>query len=208
VRHIVFLIGLALMAATGRVIDFDALPPGAAPAGWSVAMTNAGPPARWEVIKDQSAPTQPYVLAQVSNARASNRYPLALLDGIAFRDGEVSVRIKPVDGGEHGGGLVWRYRDERNYYLVRAIPAEKTVSVFRVQDGQPALMLAPAKYEVPGNAWSILKVQARGSRFQVYMDHRRILEGYDSAFAAPGKVGVCTVADSVVYFDDFRVTAR
>src|SRR5829696_4835711 len=125
------------MAASGRVIDFDALPVGAMPPGWSVAMTNPGAPPRWEVLKDQTAPTQPYVLAQVSNDPSGNRFPLAILEGVSLRDGDVSVRIKPVAGGEdHGGGLVWRYRDERNYYLLRANAADKTVAVFRVQNGQ------------------------------------------------------------------------
>ena len=47
----------SLFAATGTVINFDTAPLGQTPPGWS-----ASP--RWEVLKDQSAPTQPYVLAQ------------------------------------------------------------------------------------------------------------------------------------------------
>jgi hypothetical protein len=204
VRHWVFLVGLQLLAADGRVIDFDALPVGAMPPGWSVPAGVPGPPSRWEVRKDQTAPTQPYVLAQVSSDPAADRFPLAILDGVAFRDGDVSVRIKPVAG--QGGGLVWRYRDERNFYLVRANASDNTVGVYRVQNGQQSLVMAPAKYEISPNTWSILKISARGARFQVYLDHRRILEGHDSAFAGPGKVGLCTVAES--YFDDFRVHPR
>jgi hypothetical protein len=208
VRQWVFLVGLQLMAASVRVIDSDALPVGAMPPGWTVAMTNSGAPPRWEVLKDQTAPTQPYVLAQISNDPAGNRFPLAILEGVSLRDGDVSVRIKPVTGGgDHGGGLVWRYHDERNYYLLRANAADKTVAVFRVQNGQRSAVLPAAKYEIPANGWSILKVSARGSRFQVYVDHRRILEGHDTAFTA-GKVGLCTVAESVMYFDDFRVNPR
>jgi hypothetical protein len=209
VRQWVFLVGLELMAASTRVIDFDALPVGTMPPGWSVAMTNPGPPARWEVVKDQSAPTQPYVLAQVSNDPNGNGFPLAIFENVLLRDGDVSVRIKPVaGGGDHGGGLVWRYRDERNHYLLRANAADNTVSVFRVQNGQRTALAAPAKYELTANGWSILKVSARGSRFQVYVDHRRVLEGNDGAFTAAGKVGLCTVAESVMYFDDFRVNPR
>lgn len=196
-RHWVFLVGLPLLAAGGKVIDFDKLPVGAMPPGWSVPAANPGPPARWEVRKDQTAPTQPYVLA-------GNSVPIAILEGVAFRDGDVSVRIKPVAG--QSGGLVWRYRDERNYYVVRANAADQTVAVFRVKDGQIALLMAPAKYDISPNSWSILKVSARGARFQVYVDHRRILEGYDSAFATAGRVGLATVSES--YFDDFRVNPR
>jgi hypothetical protein len=208
VRHWVFLVGLQLLAANGKVIDFDRLPVGTAPPGWTVAMTHPGPPPRWEVRKDQTAPTQPYVLAQVSQS-SGNRYPLAILDGVTFRDGDVSVRIKPVGGGaERAGGLVWRYRDPLNYYVVRANAVDKTVTVFRVLNGQASALLPPARYEIAANNWNILKVSARGAKFQVYLDHRRILEGQDAAFGAPGKVGLCTVDESEVYFDDFRVNPR
>ena len=208
-RQWVFLVGLELMAASARVIDFDASPVGAMPPGWSAANASTGAPARWEVLRDQTAPTQPSVLAQISNDPAGNRFPLAILEGVLLRDGDVSVRIKPVaGGGDHGGGLVWRYRDERNHYLLRANAADKTVAVFRVQNGHRTAVLPPAKHEFPVNGWSILKVSARGNRFQVYVDHRRILEGQDATFTSAGRVGLCTVAESVMYFDDFRVNPR
>jgi len=209
VRHWVIFVGLQLIAANGRVIDFDALPVGAAPPGWTMAMTHPGPPPRWEVRKDETAPTQPYVLSQVSRDAAGSRYPLAILDGIVFRDGDVSVRIKPMAGtGGQAGGIVWRYRDPLNYYVVRANAADKTVAAFRVQNGQSSAILKPARYEVAANAWSILKISARGAKFQVYMDHRRVLEGQDAAFIGPGQVGLTTVDESEVYFDDFRVNPR
>jgi len=40
------------------------------------------------------------------------------------------------------------------------------------------------------------------------VDHRRILEGRDDSFTGSGKVGLATVGDSVVYFDDFRVNPK
>jgi hypothetical protein len=208
-RQFWFLVALQLAAANGTVIDFDKLSVGAAPPGWTVAAIKHGTPARWEVRQDESAPTPPYVLAQVSNDPSDDRYPLAILDGMNFRDGEISVRIKPLSGREdQGGGVVWRYRDENNYYLVRANANNNTVAVFRVQHGQRVAIQPGVKHDVPANAWSILKVVVRGNRYQVYVDHRRIMEGVDSALTGSGKVGLCTVADSVMYFDDFRVTPR
>jgi hypothetical protein len=68
--------------------------------------------------------------------------------------------------------------------------------------------MAGVRHEIPTNAWSILKVAARGNRFQVFMDHRRILQGWDNTFLTSGKVGLWTVADSVTYFDEFRVTPK
>jgi hypothetical protein len=125
---------------------------------------------------------------------------------MSLRDGDVSVRIKPVAGHDgQGGGLVWRYRDENNYYMARANALEKSVAVYRVENGRRSQVLAMARHNIPINAWSILKVSARGNRFQVYVDHRRILQGQDNTFSGPGGVGLLTVGDSVTYFDDFRV---
>ncbi len=207
-RQLVFLVGLQLIASPVRIVNFDTFAVGASPPGWSVPLTQHGRPSRWEVRQDQTAPTPPYVLAQVSNDPTDDRFPLAIFDGLSVRDGDISVRIKPMSGREdQGGGVVWRYRDENNYYLARANAMNKTVAVFRIQNGRRTAIQPGVKHEIPMNAWSILKVSARGNRFQVYVDHRRIMEGFDDAFTA-GKVGLCTVADSVMYFDDFRVYPR
>src|SRR3954454_2577570 len=151
-------------------------------------MTNHGAPPRWEVRQDTSASTLPYVLAQVSNDATDDGFPLAILNGMSLRDGEISVRIKPLSGREdQGGGVVWRYTDENNYYLVRANASNQTVAVFRVQNGHRTAIQPGVKHEIPANAWSILKVVIRGARFQVYVDHRRIMEGSDTALTGSGR---------------------
>ncbi len=172
-------------------------------------MTNRGEAPHWEIRRDGTAPTQPYVLAQISTGPTLNRFPLAIFDGVKLRDGDVSVRIKPVAGREErAGGLVWRYRDPDNYYLVRANALAKTVALFKVENGRQIPLVAEVKRDIPVNGWSILKVSVRGSRFQVYVDHRRIMQGWDSTFSGAGRVGLWTVADSVTYFDDFRVDPK
>ena len=208
-RTLSWLLASVLMAAAGRVVTFDNGQLGKTPPEWTVAMTNHGLAPRWEILKDLSAATQPYVFAQVSADPVSDRFPLAVFNDVVFRDGEVSVRIKPVSGREaQAGGLVWRYRDQNNYYLARANALQKNVQVFKVENGLRVPLMAAVRHEIPSNAWSILKVNARGNRFQIYVDHRRILQGWDNAFLSPGKVGLWTVGDSVTYFDDFRVTPK
>ena len=205
-KALAWLFSFGLLASAGRVVNFDTAPLGKTPPGWTVAMTNHGAAPRWEIRKDLTAPTQPYVLAQLSTDPRDDRFPLAILDNLTLRDGDVSVRIKPVSGlAEKGGGLVWRYRDENNYYLVRTNAVANMVAVFKVENGRRIPILSGVRHEIPSNAWSILKVSARGDRFQVYLDHRRILQVQDRTFSGPGRVGLWTVADSVTYFDDFRV---
>ena len=152
-----WLLAFGLSAATGRVINFDNAQLGKTPPEWSVAMTNHGRAPQWEIVKDLTAATRPYVLAQVSADPVGDRYPLAVLNGVNFRDGDISVRIKPVSGKEvQAGGLVWRYRDENNYYLARANALETNVQVCKAQNGHPSPLMAGVRHDIRTNAWRIL----------------------------------------------------
>jgi len=201
-----WMIAFGLIASTGKVINFDTFALGKTPPGWSVAMTNRGAPPRWEIRRDRTAPTQPYVLAQLSADPAGNRFPMAILDNVNLGDGDVSVRIKPVAGRQdQAGGVVFRYRDENNYYLARANATQQNVALLKVENGQRVPLAPAVKHDVPLNTWQILKISVRANRIQVYLDHRRVLQTRDATFRGPGKVGLWTVGDSVTYFDDFRV---
>jgi hypothetical protein len=199
-------IAFGLMSSTGRIINFDTAPIGQLPPGWTVAMTNRGGAPHWEIRKDRSAPTQPYVFAQVSTDPTGNRFPLAIFDGMSLRDGDVSVRIKPVAGREdQAGGLVFRYLDANNYYLARTNALEKNVALYKVENGRGVQLLVSVHHDIQANEWNILKISARGNKLQVYLNHRRLLQAVDNTFKGPGKIGLWTMGDSVTYFDDFRV---
>ena len=205
-KTLTVLFAFGLTASSGKVFNFDTCPIGRTPPGWTIAMTDHGAAPQWEVVRDRSAPTQPYVLAQTSHDSNTSRCPLAIFEGMSVQNGDVSVRLKPVAGqADRAGGVVWRYRDANNYYLVRANALAKNVAIYKVENGRIQLLSALVPHNIPSNAWSILKVSVRGDRFQVYVNHRRILQGQDNTFRGSGKVGLWTVADSVTYFDDFRV---
>src|SRR5271155_5235546 len=92
------LISFGLIASTGRIVNFDTAPLGKMPPGWTAAMTNRGAAPKWEILRDGSAPTQPYVLGQVSSDSSVNRFPMAIFDGLSLRNSDISVRIKPLSG--------------------------------------------------------------------------------------------------------------
>lgn len=205
------------MLGEAEVIRFDSAKPGSVPAGWSVVMTHSGGAPKWEVRQDASAPSRPNVLAQVSSDGTDSRFPMAILNTGNYRDGELSVKFKTVAGTEEqAAGLVWRYKDPNNYYLVRANALENNIVMYRVQDGKRILLTPKGKpprtygvrHRIPPRTWSILKVNFRKSRFEVYFDHRKVFEAEDSTFSQAGKVGLWTKADSVTYFDDFQVTGK
>jgi hypothetical protein len=206
-----FVLAIAFgLVSTGKIIDFDSATVGKMPPGWSAAITNGGSAPRWQVLRDGSAPTQPYVLGLASSGLSlsdrPDRSPLAILDILAVRDADISVRLKPLTGHDAAaGGLVFRYRDANNYYVVRANALDHTVAVFKVQNGQSSPLCAGVRHDIPANAWSILKVSVRGSKFQVFVNHRRLLQAEDKTFQNTGKVGLWTKGDAVTYFDDFRV---
>ena len=203
-KALAWLATFSLLSPAGKVVNFDSYQVGQVPPGWTFANQSKGP--GWEILKDRTAPTPPYVFADVSSDSAANKTPLAIFNGLSVRDSDVSVRIKPVAGlGGLAGGVVWRYRDENNYYFARANARENTVSVFKVENGHKIPILEGIKHPIPANAWSILKVSVRGAKFQVFVDHRRVLEGHDRTFSSPGRMGLWSMADSVFYFDDFRV---
>ena len=168
---------LALSIVHGEVIRFDRSPEGTVPSGWSFAMTHAGGAPKWEIVRDDSAPHPPLVLGQVSRDPTAGRFPLAIWDGASLRNGDVSVTFKPVDGSiDRAAGIVWRYQDPNNYYIVRANSLENNVVLYKVESGT-RLSIAPkglpsraygVKHEVPSGRWSTLRVVFKNNLFTVY----------------------------------------
>ena len=213
------LLALPALPAMGaaQIVNFDSAPVGSAPPGWTVAMTHTGGAPKWVVLNDPTAPSQPNVLAQTSNDPADGRFPLAILDRAGFRNGAVSVRCKAISGKvDQGAGLLWRYLDPNNYYLVRANALEDNVVLYKVQNGQRAAIApkgTPAgtygvNHKVPPKTWNAIRVTFNGPLFTVYFNGEKLFDAEDSAFPSAGKVGLWTKADSVIYFDDFEAIEK
>ena len=206
---------LPALVCSAEIITFDTAKPGAVPDGWTVAMTHTGGAPKWEVLRDDSAPSKPNVLAQTSADRTAGRFPLAIWDRMSFKDGIVSVKFKAVSGSiDQGAGLIWRYRDANNYYIVRANALENNVVLYKVKDGE-RVSLAPKGAvsnaygvirSIPHQIWSTLSVRFHGNLFTVSLGGKKLFEVEDSTFVTAGKTGVWTKSDSVIYFDDFEVS--
>lgn len=207
------LVSTSLAAET---IDFETATLDAVPGGWSSSMTHDGGEPRWQIKRDATSPAGPNVLAQISNDRTFGRHPLAIYEDSHFTDGEIRVRFKPISGRvDQAGGLVWRYRDENNYYVVRANALENNVVLYKVENGRRA-SLAPVgrggdygvKHTVPTQRWSTLGVAFAGSRFTVFFNNEKLFEVEDTTFSEGGNVGLWTKADSVTYFDEFEILSQ
>ena len=199
------------------MVNFDDASPGAPPPGWTIAMTHQGGAPRWEVVKDNSAPSKPNVFAQTSNDRTAGRFPLAIYNNASLKDGVLSVKFKAISGAaDQAAGLVWRYSNPDNYYIVRANALEDNVVLYKVEKGQ-RLALAPKgtpsktygiKHRIPKQTWCTLSVSFQENVFVVSFNGDRLFEVDDSTFTEAGKTGLWTKADSVTYFDDFEIQTK
>jgi hypothetical protein len=193
------------VTAAPRVWSFDADTAGGAPAGFSFARTGSGAPGRWIVQAEPGAPSGGSVLAQVSTDGTDSRFPVAVADAPQLADARVSVRCKPVSGSiDQACGLVFRYRDENNYYLTRANALEANVNLYVVKDGHRRELLG-WNGTVASKTWHELRVDARGDHLEVYWERKKVIDRRDATFTEAGKIGVWTKADSVTYFDDLTV---
>src|SRR6185312_4225846 len=208
---------LICSVASAETIRFDGGKPGTLPSDWAVAMTHAGGEPRWQIVSDPGAPSPPYVLAQLSQDRTAGRFPLAIWSGAAIRNGEVSVAFKTVSGAiDQAAGIVWRYQDPNNYYIVRANALESNIVFYKVENGVRT-SIAPkglpsrsygVKHLIPSGHWNNLEVRFAGQKIAVFFNQEQLFEAEDTTFSKPGKVGLWTKADSVTYFDDFTAAPK
>jgi hypothetical protein len=208
----VALLACATLAGTGQsrpaheiTLDFNTAEVGQIPADFSTALTGGGGPGSWVILEDPTAPSGGRVLAQASTDKTSSRFPLCLYDKLTATDVTFSVRFKAVSGTvDQAAGLVVRFQDKDNYYIVRANALEDNVRLYKVERGQRA-QLAGVNVKIPASQWHRLSLAVKGTHFRVSYNEKLLFEAEDATFKNAGKIGLWTKADSVTYFDDLVV---
>ncbi len=194
------------LAQTGRrTWSFDQDPVGKIPLGFTSALTGRGIIGQWSVMKDDSAPSPPNVVAQTSTDSTDYRFPLAIADDTNFKDLVLSVKFKTISGKvDQGAGLVFRLKDKDNYYITRANALEDNFRLYHVIKGR-RVQFGGANFKVTSNTWHEIKVEARGNEFKCFYDGQLKFTAKDATFKEAGKIGLWTKADSVIHFDDLTV---
>jgi hypothetical protein len=199
---------------TGFAADFEAMTAGEPPDGFVAALTGGGPAPAWIIRQDPAAPSGTKVLLQTTSDDTNYRFPLCVYAGFKGKDIELSVAFKPIAGRvDRAAGLVWRYRDAENYYVVRANALEDNVVLYKVEKGKRSSLRPDGawpfsygkKAPVPAGRWSTLRIVARGSQFSVWLNGEHLFDVDDDTFSGAGRVGVWTKADSVTGFDSLTV---
>jgi hypothetical protein len=201
---LLLLFSAATLAAAEKRETFDAAD--ALPKGWQTGITGKGT-AKWEVVAEPSSPSSPNALRQSGEAT----YCWAAKTDERIKDGFVEVKSKPVSGKEdQAAGLVWRFKDADNYYIVRSNALEGNVVLYKTLNGKRSSLQVKGRTfgygvdaKVPANKWSTLRVEFRGKLFTVIFDGKKLFEVEDETLGEAGGVGVWTKADSVTLFDDF-----
>jgi hypothetical protein len=211
------ILAVATAVLPAQTLRFDSKRVKTTLSAWTFAMTHEGEAPRWEIVADPTAPSAPYVLAQTSTGKTAGRFPLAIYRHAKLKNGIVSILFKPVAGErDQAAGVVWRYRDPDNYYIVRANALEDNVVLYKVENGertslQPQGLPSKSygvKHPIPKNSWTSMQVMFSGNHFEVLVGGVKVLEVEDSTFTNAGQVGLWTKADSVIHFDDMRIQAR
>ena len=191
--------------ATGarRKWHFESDAENASPPGFSFGRTGRGREGRWIVRSDGGEK----VLAQIDTDDTNFRFPIAVANEPVLRDVRVSVRCKMLSGEtDRACGLIARYADAENYFVTRANALEDNIRLYTVREGRRS-EIASFDGKVAPNTWHDYRFELRGDHLEVYWDGKRVIDHRDSTFAAAGRAGVWTKADSLTYFDDFAVEA-
>lgn len=192
---IVMTLGTALMAAGNakRTWTFDDETTGQIAKGFTNEV------GEWKVAPSDKG----NALAQ-SAKNANSVFNLALAGDTDAKDVDLSVRMKAIAGEtDRGGGLVWRARDGKNYYLARYNPLEDNYRLYKVVNGKRTLIQNADIQHSDG--WHTLRVEMEGDHIECYYDGKKYLDAKDTTFTEAGKIGLWSKADAQSHFDDLTL---
>lgn len=196
---------LALAGSQLASFNFDADAAGQAPAGFTSYATGGGPPGHWVVQEMGDAPSGKHVVEQTDADKTDYRFPVLIADKGEYGDLDLSVKAKALSGRiDQGMGLVFRFRDPKSYYIVRANALENNFRLYKMVNGR-RLQFAGANVKVSSGQWHLLRAVAKGDHITCFYDGKQLIDARDSTYTT-GKIGLWTKADSVIAFDDLTVS--
>ncbi len=205
-----FLITFNFFGFGAGSVNFDGQKLGKPPVDWTLAATGTSQTPNWEVLRDSTAPSRPNILRQLTTTFTDSQDALAIFDKTTCRDGELSVKFKISSGPRRirSAGMVWRYQNPRNYYLIRFSIDEGDIALFRVRDGQMRAIPGSVRHKLQTGQWYAAKVNFKGPRFHVVFDNRQLFDVTDDTLTTAGTTGLWTQAGTVASFDDFRIDKK
>lgn len=166
--------------------------------GWTFFTTNTASP--WEVVAD-SADASNLVLAQGSNA---NNEAYATAGEAGWQDYSFEARVK-LRNVEPYPGLLARYQDSNNYYMLRINKVSEARVEFSKKVGGASTIFASYPLATTAGSGYTLRMTIRGNVLRGYLNGNALFEVMDTALDA-GKIGFRNNWGPSS-FDDVAVTA-
>lgn len=223
-----FLLALTMASASPKVFDFSAETVGAEPKSmtpvvgvWTVAQDGTNKVlmvdgSRWKQgqpaanIADKARALYGERYAEfLDNVQSFAYYPYAVAKDIDdFREGEISMRFKALAGRiDQGAGILFNLKPNGNYLTIRANALENNLVLWQFVNGKRTSVKWIRNTPTATQQWHTLKVRITGKKVEGFLDDKLLLE-HELPEAISGRVGVWSKADSVVYMDDYVVSAK
>ena len=193
------------LAAGGSLTNFHAeLLGGGAPPSWKV-LPGLAPSAFSTLSGGAQASGGGSVLAQTSQDATDERFPMYVYDGEKFRDLRVTAQFKIVSGvAEQMAGMVFRFQNTSNFYIVRVSALGKNIRFYKVVDGARAEPIGVACDVLPGT-WHQLGIQCEGTHITIWLDGRPAMPTLVDTTFTEGKIGFWTKSDALTYYANATV---
>jgi len=197
-------------------INFDDYPEGSSPTNFHSALAGEGSPGRWRIVNtevpsflppltDKATVDRHGVLAQTAEDMTDERFPMFIYDGQTFSDFKLSTRFKVVSGiAEQMAGMVFRFQDSSNFYVVRVSSLGRNVRFYKVVNGVRSDPIGPTM-DVAAGTWHTLGIQCDGNQINIRLDDRPVMPTLIDNTFSEGKLGFWTKSDAVSYFADCLV---
>jgi hypothetical protein len=201
--------GLAMAEDKVKLLKFSKDDIGKVPVGWKAEKTGKGEGSVWKVVEDGTAPSQSGVALAQTAQSPGGVFNICVAEDNKYKDVTLSVSFKAIAGdSDQGGGFVWRYQDNNNYYICRMNPLEDNYRVYHVVNGKRIQIGTKEGVKIPKGEWHKLKVEVKGNKMEGYLDGEKLWEVTDDTFKKAGKVGLWTKADAQSHFDQFTVSGK
>ena len=219
-RIFLFLCGVlsALVVNAAEVrFNFGDYAEGSAPTNFHAVLYGGGQSSAWKIITADvpssfgafagAAPVvnRARVLAQTSVDMTDERFPMFIYDGDIFRDFKFSAKFKIVSGiTEQMAGLVFRFQNTSNFYVVRVSAIGRNVRFYKVVNGVRSAPIGPT-LAIPVGEWHKLGVSCEGNQINIFLDDKPVMPALGDNTFVEGKVGFWTKSDSMSYFTEGEI---
>lgn len=208
-RNLLLLFVFMASSAPGAelLLDFGVAGSDQTPPGFTNTLAGTGRLGRWRAVTDEVAgQTNVTVLAQTSMEVVDERFPLLVYEKLKFDDFTLTTKFKLVEGiVEQMAGIVFRYQDEKSFYVIRASGLGNNVRFYKVVGGIRSQPIGPA-IKVAQGEWHELKIECRGNKIRGWLNGEPVIpELTDTSFAS-GRIGFWTKSDSLTRFAETRIS--